>query len=151
MSTGQMILIMLAFMAVGLLARALPENVKEVAAIIGGLAAFLGIILMVIWYFTDIGILMTIGIFLVAPAFAAFVGTAILENTENAWNLGRSAGQPDPRKDRTQQKQTTGVKWRENTGQLDLFTQNQVTASDGSVKEAQKTAKQTSTGNQANS
>lgn len=91
MSTGQMILIMLAFMAVGLLARALPENVKEVAAIIGGLAAFLGIVLIVIWYFTDIGILMTIGIFLVAPAFAAFVGTALLENTENAWNSGRSS------------------------------------------------------------
>ncbi len=150
MSTEQTVFVMIALMAVGFLARSLPENVKEVAAAIGGLVAFLGIVLLVIGYFTDIGVLTTIGIFLVAPPLAAILGTLLLENTENAWNSGRSGSHPAPRKMRGQQNQATGVKFVPAAIKAALK-ENQVTASDGGVKEAERTVKKTHTDNQANS
>jgi len=150
MSTEQTIFVMIALMAVGFLARSLPENVKEVAGAIGGLAALLGIVLLVIGYFTETGVLETIGMFLVAPPLGVFLGTLLLESSENAWNLGRSAGHPDPRKERGQQNQATGVKFVPAAIKAALK-ENQVTASDGGVKEAEKTVKKTHTDNQANS
>jgi hypothetical protein len=141
MST-ETIFIMIALMAVGFLARSLPEHVKEVAAAIGGLAAFLGIVLMVIGYFADMSTLTTIGMFLVAPALAAFLGTALLENTENAWNAGRSAGQPVPRKERGPENQATGVKFASVPIKAKPSKQSQATTSDAGVREAEKTVKE---------